>query len=297
LDVGNVSQKEIFDTSERRNGTHMKQQEKAERLLSLHQKGAGLLLPNAWDVASARLFEEAGFAALGTTSAGIAFALGYPDGERINREEMLQVIKHIVAAVQVPVTADIEAGYGPTAEDVAQTVQAVIAAGVAGVNLEDSTGKADTPLYELEAQVARIAAARQEARRAGQSLMINARIDTYLFEVGEESIPMGETLRRARAYLEAGADSIFVPGVIEPALIQTLVNEIPGPVNIMVAPGAPAVPELFKLGVARISIGAAAMLATMGLVREIANELRTEGTYEKLAQHAYGIGAAMRLFR
>ncbi len=171
----------------------MKQQAKAELLLSQQQKGAGLLLPNAWDVASARLFEEAGFAALGTTSAGIAFALGYPDGERIKREEMVQVIRRIVAAVQVPVTADIEAGYGSEAEDVAQTMQAVIAAGVAGVNLEDSTGNADTPLYELEAQGARIAAARQEAKLAGLSLVINARIDTYLFEVGEESIRLQET--------------------------------------------------------------------------------------------------------
>lgn len=275
----------------------MNQQAKAELLLSQQQKGAGLLLPNAWDVASARLFEKAGFAALGTTSAGVAFALGYPDGERITREEMMQVIRRIVAVVQVPVTADIEAGYGPGPEDVAHTIQAVIEAGAAGVNLEDNTGRVDTPLYELEAQNARIAAARQAARQAGLSLVINARIDTYLFAVGEESTRLDETLRRARAYLEAGADSIFVPGVVEPALVQTLVREIPGPLNIMVGPGAPPVSELFKLGVARISIGVAAMLATMGLIQEIASELRTEGTYEHIAQHAYGIGDAMGLFR
>lgn len=275
----------------------MNQQAKATFLLSQQQKGGGLLLPNAWDVLSARLFEEAGFAALGTTSAGIAFALGYPDGERIKREEMMQVIRRIVAAVQVPVTADIEAGYGPGAEDVAQTVRDVIAAGVAGVNLEDSTGNADRPLYELEAQMARLAAARQEAKQASLSLVINARIDTYLFEVGEEATRLEETLRRARAYLEAGADSIFVPGVVEPDMIQTLVNEIPGPLNIMVAPGAPSVPVLRELGVARISIGAAATLATMGLLRDIAHELLAKGTYEDLTRRAYGIGAAMRLFR
>ncbi|MGZ3581167.1 MAG: isocitrate lyase/PEP mutase family protein [Ktedonobacterales bacterium] len=275
----------------------MEQQAKAESLLNWQRKGAGLLLPNAWDSASARLFEEAGFAAIGTTSAGIAFALGYPDGEQISREEMVQVIKRIVAAVQVPVTADIEAGYGPEAADVAKTMREVIVAGVAGVNLEDNTGDADKPLYELEAQGERIAAARQEAKLAGLSLVINARIDTYLFQVGEEAIRLKETLRRARVYLEAGADSIFVPGVIEPGLIHTLVREIPGPLNIMTMPGAPTVQELLKLGVARISIGPAAMLATMGLVREIAHELRTAGTYERIAQHAYGIGDAMRLFR
>lgn len=261
------------------------------------RKGAGLLLPNAWDSVSARLFEEAGFAAIGTTSAGIAFALGYPDGEHISREEMVQVIRRIVAAVQVPVTADIEAGYGPEAADVAKTMREVIAAGVAGVNLEDNTGDADKPLYALEVQGERIAAARQEAKLAGLNLVINARIDTYLFQVGEEASRLKETLRRARVYLEAGADSIFVPGVIEPDLIQTLVREIPGPLNIMTMPGAPTVPELLKLGVARISIGPAAMLATMGLVREIAHELRTAGTYERIAQHAYGIGDAMGLFR
>lgn len=275
----------------------LNQQGKAELFLRQHQRRPGLLLPNAWDVASARLFEEAGFPALGTTSAGIAFALGYPDGERMKREDMVQVVRRIAAAVQVPVTADIEAGYGPEAGDVAQTVGEVIVAGAAGVNLEDSTGKADASLYELEAQQVRIAAARQEAKRANLSLVINARIDTYLFEVGEEATRLEETLRRARAYLEAGADSIFVPGVIESGLIQTLVKEIPGPLNIMVAPGAPPVPVLCELGVARISIGAAATLATMGLLRDIAHELLTEGTYEKLTRHAYGIGAAMRLFR
>jgi 2-methylisocitrate lyase-like PEP mutase family enzyme len=275
----------------------LEQHAKAEALLNLQHNAAGLLLPNAWDSASARLFEEAGFAAIGTTSAGIAFALGYPDGERIQREDMLQVIRRIVAAVQAPVTADIEAGYGPGAEDVAKTIREVVEAGVAGVNLEDNTGDADNPLYELEAQRERLAAARQEAERAGLRLVINARIDTYLFEVGKEAARMEETLRRARAYLEAGADSIFVPGVIEPELIDTLVREIPGPLNIMTMPGAPTVPELFRLGVARISLGPAAMLATMGLIHEIAQELRTKGTYERMAEHAYGIGDAMRLFR
>jgi 2-methylisocitrate lyase-like PEP mutase family enzyme len=275
----------------------LEQHAKAEALLNLQHNAAGLLLPNAWDSASARLFEEAGFAAIGTTSAGIAFALGYPDGEQIQREDMLQVIRRIVAAVQVPVTADIEAGYGPGAEDVAKTIREVVEAGVAGVNLEDNTGDADNPLYELEAQRERLAAARQEAERAGLRLVINARIDTYLFEVGEEAARMEETLRRARAYLEAGADSIFVPGVIEPELIDTLVREIPGPLNIMTMPGAPTVPELFRLGVARISLGPAAMLATMGLIHEIAQELRTKGTYERMAEHTYGIGDAMRLFR
>ncbi len=271
------------------------QQAKAELLLKWQQKDASLLLPNAWDVVSARLFEQAEFPVVGTTSAGIAFAHGYPDGQRISRDEMLHIVMNIAAAVQVPVTADIEAGYGPTAEDVAKTIRGVIAAGAVGVNLEDNTGMFK-PLYTLEEQVERIAAAREEARHASLALVINARIDTYLFQIGEEATRLEETLRRARAYLQAGADSIFVPGVIDPSIIQLLVREIPGPLNIMVQPGAPSAPELFKLGVARVSIGGAAMLATMGLVRGIARELREKGTYEQMALHAYGFADAWQLF-
>jgi 2-methylisocitrate lyase-like PEP mutase family enzyme len=272
------------------------QNAKAERLLQLHQKGASLLLPNAWDSASALLFEKAGFPAIGTTSMGIAFAQGYPDGQQISRDEMMQIIARIAALVQVPVTADIEAGYGPTDEDVAQTIREVIKAGAVGVNLEDSTGVL-MPLYSVEEQARRIAVAREEARRAGLSLVINARTDTYLFQIGEEATRLEETIRRGRAYLQAGANSVFVPGVTDPSLIQVLVREIPGPLNVMVGPGIPSAPELFKLGVARVSIGGAAMLATMGLIRDIASELREQGTYEQMARHAYDFAEAWKLFQ
>lgn len=272
------------------------QNTKAERLLQLHQKDVSLLLPNAWDSSSALLFEQAGFPAIGTTSMGVAFALGYPDGQQISREEMMQVITRIAAVVQVPVTADIEAGYGPTVEDVAQTIREVIKAGAVGVNLEDNTGVFN-PLYSVAEQARRIAAAREEAGRAGLSLVINARIDTYLFQIGDEATRLEETIQRARAYLQAGANSIFVPGVTDPSLIQILVREIPGPLNMMVGPGAPPMPELFKLGVARVSIGGAAMLATMGLLRDIASELREQGTYEQIARHAYEFTEAWKLFQ
>lgn len=272
------------------------QNAKAERLLQLHQQDASLLLPNAWDSASALLFESAGFPAIGTTSMGIAFAQGYPDGQQISRDEMIQVITRIAAVVHVPVTADIEAGYGTTVEDVAKTIREVIKAGAVGVNLEDNTG-VFKPLYSVEEQAQRIATAREEATRVGLSLVINARIDTYLFHIGDETTRLEETIRRARAYLQAGANSIFVPGVTDPSLIQILVREIPGPLNIMVGPGAPSAPELFKLGVARVSIGGAAMLATMGLVRDIARELREQGTYEQLALHAYDFTEAWMLFQ
>lgn len=273
----------------------MNQREKAESLLRLHQPGAALLLPNAWDAASARLFEEAGFPAIGTTSAGIAFALGYRDGEQIGRDEMVQVIARIASAVQVPVTADIEAGYGAAPAEVAQTIQRVIAAGAVGVNLEDSTSDPAGSLYPVAAQTARIAAARAEAQRAELPLVINARIDTYLAN-GEPQARFDETVQRARAYLQAGADSIFVPFISDPSLIQRLVRAIPGPLNILAQPGASSAPELFKLGVARVSIGVRAMLATMGLVRSIARELHEHGTYAALVRDDYSFAEAAALF-
>jgi 2-methylisocitrate lyase-like PEP mutase family enzyme len=208
---------------------------------------------------------------------------------------MLHVIARIAAAVEVPVTADIEAGYGPKPEDVATTIQGVIAAGAVGVNLEDNTGRFQS-LYPLEEQVERVAAAREAADHASIPLVINARTDTYLFRIGAEETRLEETLRRARAYLDAGATSIFVPGVLDPALIQVLVREIPGPLNILAGPGGPSAPELFRLGVTRISIGSKAMLATMGLVREIARELREQGTFEHIASHPYSYDEATKLF-
>jgi 2-methylisocitrate lyase-like PEP mutase family enzyme len=274
----------------------MTQRDKAGQLLRLQQPNSSLLLPNAWDVVSARMFEEAGFAAIATTSAGIAFAQGYTDGQQIGRDEMLSIIARIAAAVRVPVTADIEAGYGHNPEEVAKTIEGVIAAGAVGVNLEDNTGILK-PLYTLEEQVERIRAAREAASKADLPLVINARTDTYLFQIGQEATRLEDTLSRARAYLEAGASSIFVPGVIDPALIKVLVREIPGPLNIMAGPGAPSAPQLFQLGVARVSIGGAAMLATMGLVRDIAQELHTQGTYGQMAQHAYDFTAAWKLFQ
>ncbi|QBD79348.1 isocitrate lyase/phosphoenolpyruvate mutase family protein [Ktedonosporobacter rubrisoli] len=270
------------------------QHTKAELLLKSHKTATGLLLPNAWDCASAKLFEAAGFSAIGTTSAGIAFAQGYRDGEQIPRKEMLAVIARIAAAVQIPVSADIEAGYGPAPADVAETIHEVIKAGAVGVNLEDSIGMSS--LYSIPQQTERIKAARAEGQRAGLPLVINARTDTYLFSIGEEATRLQDTLERGKAYLEAGADSVFVPGVGDPALIEELVRGIPGPLNVMVGPGMLSAPKLFKLGVKRVSVGGAAMMATMGLIWDIACELYVQGTYEQMASHPYDFSAAWKLF-
>ena len=189
------------------------QRAKAEALRELHKGPEILILPNAWDVGSARFLAGAGFSAMGTTSAGIAFALGYPDGERISREQMLDVVGRITAAVPLPVTADIEAGYGPSPEAVAESVKRAVEAGAVGINIEDSTGCASDPLFEIALAVERIRAARKAANAAGVPLVINARTDGYMVNGGNGEDVFEESVRRASAYRAAGADCLFVPMV------------------------------------------------------------------------------------
>jgi 2-methylisocitrate lyase-like PEP mutase family enzyme len=259
---------------------------KAELFRKLHDRSRLLVLPNAWDVASARIFEDAGFPAIATTSAGIAYALGYADKERITRSEMAGAVRRIAEAVRVPVTADVEAGYGRRASDVAETVQAILEAGAAGMNLEDATHEEKRPLFDLDAQVERIQAARKAADGAGIPIVINARTDVFITAAGPEEQRMEEAIRRANAYRDAGADCLFVPGVSDAARIRALAKGIRGPLNILAGPGVPPAPELHALGVARLSVGSGAMRAAMGLTRRIAEELRAAGTYLALTEGA-----------
>jgi 2-methylisocitrate lyase-like PEP mutase family enzyme len=257
-----------------------------------------LLLPNAWDAASARIFEAAGFPAIGTTSAGIAYARGLRDAQQIQRDAMVHEITSIVAAVRCPVTADIEAGYGADPSAVAETIEAVIDVGAVGVNLEDNThGATDTPLFSIADQTARIAAARAAAERRAVPLVINARTDTFLLSLGadlEERVAM--TIDRGHAYLRAGADLIFIPLLIDPAVISRLAAAIDGPINVMALPQAPAAQTLFTAGVKRVSLGQMAMLATLGLLRNIAEEIRDRGTWTAIESNFYGAAEAEALF-
>jgi 2-methylisocitrate lyase-like PEP mutase family enzyme len=248
-----------------------------------HHRLGVLLLPNAWDVASARIFEEAGFPAIATTSAGIAFSLGYPDGQRISREEMIARIGRIVRAVKVPVTADIEWGYGSTAEDVARTTREVIEAGAVGVNLEDATGRADQPLLTLERAVEKIRAARETAAQLRVPIVLNARTDIYLLPGGNPDADFQEAVRRLVAFRDAGADCVFAPGLKDADTIGRLVTSVQCPLNILAGPGTPPIAELEKLGVARVSVGSGFMRATLGLLRRAAEELKSEGTYSAIA--------------
>jgi 2-methylisocitrate lyase-like PEP mutase family enzyme len=258
------------------------QKAKAHAFRAMHRGPRILLLPNVWDVASARIIEDAGFGALATTSAGVAFSLGYPDGEKIPREEMLARIARIARAVQVPVTADVEAGYGGRPEDGAQTARAVIEAGAVGMNLEDGTDDPTGPLIDLSLALEKIRAVREAALKTGVLLVLNARTDVYLLQVGPPEKRYDETVKRLAAFRDSGADCVFVPGLKDVETIRRLVSHVKCPVNILAGPGFPSVPDLEKLGVARVSLGSGPMRATLGLVRRMAEELKTTGTYTSM---------------
>jgi len=258
------------------------QRTKAEVFRALHGGPRTLLLPNVWDVASARVIQQAGLPALATTSAGVAFSVGYPDGEKIQRDEMLKMVARIASAVTVPVTADVEAGYGPKPEDAALTAEGVIEAGAVGMNLEDGTENPDHPLADLSLQLEKIAALREKAKRLGVPLVLNARTDVYLLSVGAAESRYDETVKRLSAFRDAGAECVFAPGVKDAATIARLVSDLRCPLNILAGPGSSSVSELEQLGVARVSLGSGPMRATLGLIRRMVEELKSTGTYKSI---------------
>jgi 2-methylisocitrate lyase-like PEP mutase family enzyme len=256
------------------------QKKKAEAFRAMHTGQGAVLLPNVWDVASARIIEEAGFQAIATTSAGIAFAQGFPDGQKIPADRMIAAVAHIASTVRVPVTADVEAGYGQRPEDAARTARKVIDSGAVGMNFEDATGATDHPLTELTLQLERIRAIRETADELRVPLVLNARTDVYLLQLGDPGRRYDEAVRRLAAFRDAGADCVFVPGVRDAETIGRIVADLKCPVNILVGPGSPSVPELVKLGVKRISLGSGPMRSSLGLLRRLAEEVKTSGTYK-----------------
>lgn len=262
------------------------QQDLASQFRQLHVRGAAtpLVLPNAWDAMTARVVEEAGAHAIASSSAGVAWALGYPDGQKIPRDAMLAQVALIARTVRVPVSADVESGYGSgTSADAADTARGVIEAGAVGLNLEDAPGRDGAPVVEAEQHAERIAAMRAVARDAGVDLFINARTDIYVRKVGDESTRFDDTVRRARLYIEAGADGIFVP-LAPNDVIGQLVQSIDAPLNVIAGPGSPTIAELGALGVARVSLGPHIARAVMSLVRRAASEVLTAGTYDAVRE-------------
>jgi 2-methylisocitrate lyase-like PEP mutase family enzyme len=253
---------------------------KADAFRNMHHAPPLLVLPNAWDAVTARLFVQAGARAIATTSAGVAATLGYADGQNVPRELMMQAIARIANAVSVPVTADIEAGYADSPKMLGESMRAVINAGAIGVNLEDATGDSSQPLFALEEQIGRIRAAREAADDVNIPVVINARTDVYLEKVGEPATRFAETVRRLNAYHQAGADCLFVPGITDMPTLTQLVQSVAGPLNVLAGPGMPPVADLQRIGIARLSVGSAIMRATLAVARDAADELLQKGTYQ-----------------
>jgi 2-methylisocitrate lyase-like PEP mutase family enzyme len=248
--------------------------EQAERLRALHVAGDPLILVNVWDAASARTVAALpGCRAIATASWGIAAAHGVADGERLARTAMLAAVGRIAAATDLPVTADLERGYGDQPRQVAETVAAAIAVGVVGANLEDGTGDAARPLAATSAHARKVQMARGRAEAEGVPFVINARTDVFLRDAGG----LEEALERGRAYAAAGADCIFVPGVRDPATIGALVEGLPVGVSVLATPGGPSLAELTRLGVARISHGPGPMGVALAALRRAAEGLLAGG--------------------
>jgi 2-methylisocitrate lyase-like PEP mutase family enzyme len=259
-------------------------------------RGPLLLLANAWDPMSARQFEAAGFPAIATTSGGVAWDLGFADGEKAPWREVLAATARIVQAVRVPVTADIEAGYGDTAADVGRSIRELLRTGVIGFNLEDGMARPDMPVRPIDDAAARIRAARAAANAAGVPAVINARVDLYLRNVGDPASRFDETVRRGMAYLAAGADCIYPFALADTDIIARLIKALGNaPVNIVARAGTPPVAELERIGVARVTIASGATLAVMSLIKKIGEGLRSTGTFDVL-EHSMNRPEAQKLF-
>jgi 2-methylisocitrate lyase-like PEP mutase family enzyme len=263
------------------------QKEKAEMFLRFHQDQEILVLLNSWDIGSSKLIEACGYKAIATTSMGIAASFGYPDSQVIQLPEMMEVITGIVNAVQVPVTVDIEAGYGNNQNEIIDSVTKIIATGIVGINIEDSINLNPVLIDEMEF-CERISAIRALADSLGFHLVINARTDSFYTSSGSTKEKLSESIKRGNKYREAGADCIFVQPVWEKETISTLVKEINAPINILANPSIgggfpPSVRELQDLGVARLSLGSSLMKAALALIKKVADELSEKGTYNILA--------------
>jgi 2-methylisocitrate lyase-like PEP mutase family enzyme len=275
--------------------------QKASRLLELHHASQPLVLINCWDAASAAMVEHCGLPAVATSSAAMANALGFPDGQYIPWPQMLEAVARICRAVRVPVTADIESGFAADVTALETSITQIIQAGAVGVNLEDvmpsqsENVRHGSPLFSLPEQIARIQAARSAAQAQGVHLVINARTDAYWQSGVELAEAMRGTLERGKAYLQAGADCVFIPGLRNPEHIKTVIGHLKGglgavhrvsPVNILAGPGVPSIPELARLGVKRVSYGSGPHRSAMGLLRRMAEEAKTSGTYTALTEGA-----------
>ncbi|MFP8780188.1 isocitrate lyase/phosphoenolpyruvate mutase family protein [Hydrogenophaga sp. RWCD_12] len=257
----------------------MNQIQQGLRFQQLHTTDAIFLMPNAWDAGSALMLASCGFPAIATTSAGVAFSLGFPDQEAaVSRETMLDRVGSIAAASPLPISADLQSGYGSSPDEVGKTITAAIRAGVVGANIEDNSGNPAQALFDREDAVARIRAARRAADASGVPFVLTARTDAYLTDARH---PFADAVERCNAYHEAGADCLFVPGASDPKSIEALVREINGPITVVMGltGSSLTVSQLGSLGVRRVTVGGSLARATFGLIRRAAQEMAASGTF------------------
>ncbi len=269
---------------------------RAKNFTALHHEAAPLLLPNAWDAASARIFELSGARAIGTSSAGVAFSCGYPDGERIPVNELRAAVRRISDIVTVPLTVDIETGFQTNRWTVLDTVQTILETGAVGINLEDAPTDSNGVLRSIDDQSAIISSIRKLANEVGIDLYINARTDTFWLEVGSPETRLDATLERLLAYKEAGASGVFVPGVIDEEMISILAAQAGCPLNILATSGCPDLAALKRLGVSRVSVGSGPIRAIMALTRRIGDELMLQGKFSLMSADTINYAEANELF-
>ena len=261
------------------------QKERAEDFRALHQGKRILVLPNAWDVPSARAFEDAGFSAVATSSAGMMVSLGYPDGEVVKRDVYISAVARVAKVLTVPLSTDIVAGFGKTTKEVLVTVKAVLKTGAIGINIEDFA-HATRKLYPIERQIENVKAIKKLGKSVKIPIVINARTDALRFGEGDEEERFKEAVRRASAYRDAGADCVYPMGLVDSSSISAFVKAVDFPTNVMVRKGLPSVGELERLGVSRVSFGPGASYAAMGLLKRAAKEVLEHGTFESLIDGA-----------
>ncbi len=275
-----------------RSGCMTERQDQFDAFLALHQPGAPLLMPNAWDQGSAVLLASLGFAALATTSSGFAATLGRLDGA-VTRDEALDHAAEVAGATDVPVSADLEDAFAESPDGVAETITLAGATGLAGCSVEDFTRDEENPIYDSSMATDRVTAAAEAAHAGPRRLVLTARAENYLHGRAD----LTDTISRLQAFQQAGADVLYAPGLVDLGDIRSLVSSVDRPVNVLALPGGPSVSALAEAGVGRVSVGGAFAFAALGAAVEAANELRAQGTYGFWDRARVGSAAARSAFK
>lgn len=268
----------------------------ANKFQNLHHNKKMFILPNAWDVGSAVVYEKYNFQSVGTTSAGFAYSLGYPDGEKIDFQHIVKLVKQITERVNIPVSVDIELGYADTIDGVVENVTKIIEAGAVGINIEDGYPKQIPYLEELGIQTNKILAISKLREKLGIPFVINARTCVYLIEVGKEEDRLSIAIERGNAFHKAGADCIFIPGAIKESIIEKLIKNIEAPINILATPSTNNLENLERLGVRRLSLGSAPARAAYSNLIENVRQIQNENKISRLLDHDFSYDLANNLF-